>query len=221
MIDQCPNEWGRGIKTFSRRTALRQNAYIVLAASSVPDDDMDPLMHLLLPLLFLLALKVDARRAVLLAPLAVLPDLDALFGLHRALGHSFIPILVLPMALLAYSHLKRPEWFAAAVVAQFYLASHVVLDLGGVAFLWPVVQEQFYLQLGVTLTAENGLSIGFEADWGMHELADMGTTYILSDFGFALILLLALSALVFRKEFLAALSKAWSFVRSIPGLLRR
>ena len=101
------------------------------------------------------------------------------------------------------------------------LEPHVVLDLGGVAFLWPVVQEQFYLQLGVTLTAENGLSIGFEADWGTQELADMGTTYILSDFGFALILLLALSALVFRKEFLAALSKAWSFVRSIPGLLRR
>lgn len=220
-MDQYLSEWGLGIKTFSRRWALRQNAYIVPSASSVPDDDMDPLMHLLLPLLFLLAIKVDARRALLLAPLAILPDLDALFGLHRALGHSFIPILVVPMAFLAFSYLRRPEWVPAAIVAQFYLASHVVLDLGGVAFLWPIVQEQFYLRMGLTLTADDGIDIGFEADWGMQELADMGTTYILSDFGFALILLAVLSAAVFRKEFLAALSKAWSYVRSVPRRLRR
>lgn len=182
--------------------------------------DMDPLMHLLLPLLFLLALRVDTRRAVLLAPLAVLPDLDALFGLHRALGHSFIPIVVLPMAVMIYSRFARPDWMPAAVMAQFYLASHVVLDLGGVAFLWPLVQEQFYIQLGVTFTASDGFDIGFEADWGMRELPDMGTTYILSDFGFALAFLLLLSAVVFRKEFRAALTRAWSFVRSIPGMLR-
>jgi membrane-bound metal-dependent hydrolase YbcI (DUF457 family) len=182
---------------------------------------MDLLMHLLLPLLFLLALRVDARRAVLLAPLAVLPDLDALFGLHRALGHSFMPILVVPMAVLAYSKLRRPEWMPAALMALFYLVSHVVLDLGGVAFLWPLVQEQFYLELGVTLTASDGLDIGFVADWGTRELPDMGTTYILSDFGFALAFLLVLSAVVFRKEFRAALARAWSYVRSLPGALRR
>src|SRR3989339_361554 len=94
----------------------RGNAYIVRAASSSQDDAMDPLMHLVLPLLFLLALRVDTRRAVLLAPLAVLPDLDALFGLHRALGHSFIPIVLVPMAVLVYSKLKRPEWVAAALI---------------------------------------------------------------------------------------------------------
>lgn len=179
------------------------------------------MMHLLLPLLFLLALRVDTRRAVLLAPLAVLPDLDALFGLHRALGHSFIPILVAPMALLAYSRLKRPEWMPAALMVQFYLASHVVLDLGGVAFLWPVVGDQFYLELGVTFTASDGYDIGFVADWGTRELQEMGTTYILSDFGVALALLLALTAAVFRREAKAALAKAWSFVLSVPGLLRR
>lgn len=178
-------------------------------------------MHLLLPLLFLLALRVDARRAVLLAPLAVLPDLDALFGLHRALGHSFIPVLVLPMAILVYARLRRPEWMAAALLVQFYLASHVVLDLGGVAFLWPVVQEQFYVQLGVTLTASDGLDVGFVADWGARDLPEMGTTYILSDFGFALIFLAALVALVFRKEAAAALRRVLQVVASIPGLLRR
>lgn len=178
-------------------------------------------MHLLFPLLFLLALRVDARRAVLLAPLAVLPDLDALFGLHRALGHSFIPVLVLPMALLAYSKYMRPEWMPAAVLAQFYLASHVVLDLGGVAFLWPLVGDQFYLELGVTLSADGGFDIGLVADWGTRELADMGTTYVLSDFGFALLFLAALCAAVFRREFASALRRLRSLLASLPGMLRR
>ncbi len=182
---------------------------------------MDLLMHLLFPLLFLLALRVDTRRAVLLAPLAVLPDLDALFGLHRALGHSFIPILVLPMALLAYSKYMRPEWMPAAVLTQFYLASHVVLDLGGVAFLWPLVGDQFYLELGVTLSADDGFDIGLVADWGTRELADMGTTYVLSDFGFALLFLAALSAAAFRREFASALSRLRSVLASLPGMLRR
>ena len=182
---------------------------------------MDPLMHLLLPLLFLLALRVDTRKAVLLAPLAVLPDLDALFGLHRALGHSFIPVLVVPMAILVYARLRRPEWMLAALLTQFYLASHVVLDLAGVAFLWPVVQEQFYVNLGITFTATDGFDIGFVADWGTRELPDMGTTYILSDFGFALAFLMALTAVVFRKEAAAALAKARSLLASLPGLLGR
>ncbi|MCU0860335.1 MAG: metal-dependent hydrolase, partial [Thermoplasmata archaeon] len=161
------------------------------------------------------------RRAVLLAPLAVLPDLDALFGLHRALGHSFIPILVLPMAILAYSRYMRPEWMPAAVLAQFYLASHVVLDLGGVAFLWPIVQEQFYVDLGVTLTAGDGFRIDFTADAGTRELADMGTTYILSDFGFALLFLAVLCAAVYRKEFASALRRLRILLASLPALLRR
>ena len=176
---------------------------------------MDPLMHLVLPLLFLLALRVDTRRAVLLAPLAVLPDLDALFGLHRALGHNFIPIVLVPMAVLAFSKFKRPEWVPAALIAQFYLASHVILDLGGVAFLWPFVQEQFYLELGVTFAASDGFDIGFMADWGMRELQDMGTTSILSDYGFALLFLGVLTVAVFREEAVRALRSIATYARSV------
>lgn len=182
---------------------------------------MDSLMHLMLPLLFLLALRVDARTAVLFAPLAILPDLDALFGLHRALGHSFIPILVLPMALIVYSKLRRPEWMMSAMLVQFYLASHIVLDLGGVAFLWPFVQEQFYLDLGVTFTASDGFDIGFFADWGFRDLQDMGTTSILSDVGFAVIFLGVLTAAVFRREAVTALRSFVSYVRSVLPWERR
>jgi membrane-bound metal-dependent hydrolase YbcI (DUF457 family) len=174
---------------------------------------MDPFQHLLLPLMFLLAIRMDYRMAVVFAPLAVLPDFDALFGLHRALGHSFVPILVLPMAIILFARFKRPELLLPALIVQFYLASHVVLDLGGVAFLWPIVPEQFYFEPAVTFTADGGFSLGFHLDYGWRELPDMGTTSFLSDAGAALILLGALMTVVFRREAVGALRKAWSAVR--------
>lgn len=186
-------------------------------------DDMDPFQHLLLPLLFLLAIRIDTRRALLFAPLAVLPDFDALFGLHRALGHSFIPIMVVPMAIVLYSRFVRPEWLLSALVVQFYLASHVVLDLGGVAFLWPVVPEQFYFEPGITFTAADGsFDLGFYLDYGMRELVVMETTSFLSEAGAALILLGVLAAAVFRREALDGLRKAWALVRqTFLTILRR
>ena len=183
---------------------------------------MDPFQHLLLPLLFLLAIKIDHRRAIILAPLAVLPDFDALFDLHRALGHSFIPLLVMPMAILVYARLRRPEWLLSALIVQFYLASHVVLDMGGVAFLWPIITEQFYFEPAITFTVEGGLNLGFSLDYGMREQADMGTTSFLSDAGAALILLGVLMTAVFRHEARSALSKAWTAVRdTFLTILRR
>jgi hypothetical protein len=174
---------------------------------------MDTVMHLALPTLFLLALRMDPKRVLLLSPLAVLPDLDALFDLHRALGHSFIPILVLPMALMAYSHARRPEWMQAAMVVQFLLASHVVLDLGGVAFLWPLTMQQIYFEPNLTFAAEDGFDIGFSLDYGLRDLTEMGTTSIISDVGFALIFLGALCAVVFRREVLEALGTIRTVLR--------
>ena len=183
---------------------------------------MDPFQHLLLPLLFLLAIRVDARRAILFAPLAVLPDFDALFGLHRALGHSFIPILVLPVAIILYAKFRRPEWLFSAIVVQFYLASHVVLDLGGVAFLWPFTSDQFYVDPSITFTADGGFRLDFVLDYGVRELPPMGTTSFLSEAGVALLLLGVLAAVVFRSEAKQALRETWRTVRgAFERLLRR
>lgn len=183
---------------------------------------MDPFQHLILPLIFLLALRIDTRKAIMFAPLAVLPDFDALFGLHRALGHSFIPILVVPMLVLLYARFRKPEWLLSALIVQFYLASHVILDLGGVAFLWPLVPEQFYFEPTITYSVDGGPLFGFELDYGMRELPEMGTTSFLSDTGVALLFLGVLMAVVFRAEAKEALRTVWSAARdTVERLLRR
>jgi membrane-bound metal-dependent hydrolase YbcI (DUF457 family) len=176
---------------------------------------MDPVLHLALPLLFLLALRVDTRTAVLLAPLAILPDFDAAFGLHRAAFHNFVFVILLPVALIAYSKLKRPAWLPWALVVQFYLASHVVLDLGGVAFMWPVVKDQIFFDPEITFNLQGGVNFGFDFEYGLRPYSPMGTTDFLSEAGFALIFLAVLVAAVFRKEALVSFRKLWTIVKGV------
>ncbi|MBN1678081.1 MAG: metal-dependent hydrolase [Candidatus Thermoplasmatota archaeon] len=194
----------------------------MIAEDILPLTEMDPFMHLLLPLLFLLAVRVDAKKAILFAPLAILPDFDALFGLHRALFHSFIPILVIPLAFVVYSKLRRPEWMFGSVIALFYLSSHVVLDLGGVAFFWPFVQEQFYFVPEVQFNLQGGVNFNISIDYGMKELEEMGTASFLSQEGAALLLLGVLVLAVFHKEALQGLRTSWAVFRDfLAGVFRR
>jgi len=98
----------------------------------------------------------------------------------------------------------------------------VVLDLGGVAFLWPLVPEQFYFEPTITFSFDGGPIFGFELEYGMRELPDMGTTNFLSGTGVALLFLGALMAAVFRSEAKQALRTLWSTVRdAVHQLVRR
>ena len=182
--------------------------------------DMDPLMHLLLPLLFLLALRIDTKKVLLFAPLAILPDFDAVFGLHRAGFHSFIPVLVVPIGLILYSRFKRPEWMLSALLVQFYLASHIVLDLGGVAFAWPFVKDMLYFDPEVTFNLQGGINFGFNLEYGTRPYVEMGTTDILSESGFALLFLGVLVMAVFRKETTRAIVHFFEIIRGFCARLR-
>jgi len=157
-------------------------------------------MHLLLPILFLLALRIDTKKVLLFAPLAILPDFDAAFNLHRAVFHSFIPVVILPVGLILYSRVKRPDWMLSALLVFFYLASHVVLDLGGVAFAWPFTTDMLYFDPEVTFNMHGGINFGLHLQYGVKPYVEMTTTDFLSETGFAMIFLGVLVVAVFRKE---------------------
>jgi membrane-bound metal-dependent hydrolase YbcI (DUF457 family) len=174
---------------------------------------MDPLLHLLLPVLFLLALRIDTRKVLMFAPLAIFPDFDAVFGLHRAVFHSFIPVLVIPVGLILYSKFKRPEWMLSALLVQFFMASHIILDLGGVAFAWPFTSEMLYFDPELTFNMQGGINFVFHLKYGLKPYVEMGTTDFLSESGFAMIFLGMLVGIVFRKE-------AWASIRKIGRIVR-
>lgn len=115
---------------------------------------MDLVFHLALPAVLLLALRVRARYALGLAPLALLPDLDGLTTAgHRIYLHNLF--VVAAAGLLAYAVLRwglkqRPEARAAGIVAAFMVASHLILDLADPAgWLFPLTDRGFYASIGV------------------------------------------------------------------------
>jgi hypothetical protein len=175
---------------------------------------MDPVMHILLPLLILLALRIDTRKALLFAPLAILPDFDAFLGLHRVVFHSFIPVLVVPMGLILYSKFKRPEWMLGALLVQFYLASHVALDLGGVSFFWPFTKEMFYMDPELGFNMQGGLNFDWHFRIGFMDYREMAETDFIAESTFGFLILIAIAAVMYRREAKTAFLKAWGIVRT-------
>lgn len=172
-------------------------------------------MHVLLPLLLLLALRVDTKLSVLLAPIAIFPDFDAAFGLHRAVFHSFIPVIVVPVGLILFAKCRRPEWMLPALLVQFYMASHVVLDLGGVAFLWPFTTDMFYFDPQLKFNLQGGINFEWHLDMGIREYVRMGETDFISEAAFGLLILMVLAAAIYRREAMAALRRLVSIVKGV------
>jgi len=111
---------------------------------------------------------------------------------------------------------------AGALLTQFYLASHVILDItGGVAFLYPFTTEQIFIDPEITFNMTGGVNFGFHLNWGMRPLREMGTVDFLSDTGFTLIFLGILTCVVFRKEMVGAARRVLSTAKELLGKLRR
>ena len=170
-------------------------------------------VHCIVPLLALLIVarndhtNVNASRNIriilYLLPLALLPDLDHFFFLHRAMLHNiFFPGIILCAAVLSTnSKIKY-----ALIVSTVYIASHVILDFfgGGVALFYPLSNSIYFIK--AELIYDQGLS--WILDWGTVAYSDkwaLATGYVMSSISTGFVLILILSAvciwyrIIFRK----------------------
>ena len=107
---------------------------------------MDPLMHVLIPSLILIAMGWK-RGIIKWSFFAILPDVLYFTEFHRNLSHSIIVLGIISAAILYFMKNKR---LAAALV--FFLISHSVLDIGGyVAIFYPVTDSYFRLHSDIIL----------------------------------------------------------------------
>jgi len=102
---------------------------------------MEPILHIIIPLLILLALfpKLDKKLVIGLSLLAILPDFDSLLPLiHRVHLHNIFFAVIIPSTIyLFYRNIK------VFLISLYYLLSHLILDLtfGGVAIFYPLYQK--------------------------------------------------------------------------------
>jgi membrane-bound metal-dependent hydrolase YbcI (DUF457 family) len=99
----------------------------------------DLLTHYMASYLIAKAL-VGPRRALLLAFVGLLPDVDALLLVHRWVTHSIPVVLLASTPLLALTYAERREYVGVTVLAVLLYTLHIVMDLltGLTPALWPL-----------------------------------------------------------------------------------
>ena len=107
---------------------------------------MEPLIHLVVPFTALTLYGLEWRKALPIALLAVLPDFDVFFHVHRSMSHSLVVISAvgLPLLMLAYG-LKS---LRVGLLGLLAVASHIALDVfdGYTPVLWPLYENSMWIQ---------------------------------------------------------------------------
>lgn len=62
--------------------------------------------------------------------------------------HNIFIAIIIPLVLLIYIYRYHSEHKSYALIAFFYLASHMILDLGkGMALLYPITTDFYYFEM--------------------------------------------------------------------------
>lgn len=138
---------------------------------------MEPIVHAIIPLLFLLAFFPDLdKKYLLLLPIVWIIDLDSYIGAHRFWFHNLFFILI-------FSFLLWWLWDKKAFfITLFFGLSHIILDLTmpGTAFLYPLIQKTFYLSINISLFPFS-YNLGFNS-LSLNEYASLSSLFESSNY---------------------------------------
>ncbi len=161
----------------------------------------EPLIHFIIPLFLLIILGLNLKKAVLISSLAIIPDLDVLFHVHRSVSHSiiFIFAIIIPIILiLNYLHIgKKSEMILATLV----ILSHPFMDMfnGATPILWPLFDKSIYIFTELTTNMNNVLDlnlifkVNFEKTIFYKINGGDGPIFTSLGFGITLVLLIGLA----------------------------
>ena len=145
---------------------------------------------------------VGPRRALLLALVGLLPDVDALLLVHRWVTHSILVELLASTPLLALTYAYKRGYFGVVVLAVLLYTLHIVMDLltGLTPALWPLAPA-LALNIGVNgVYGVDGVRVtpGFEVVVGPVDFArrDSVEGPLVSETGLVLALVATLTLLI-------------------------
>ena len=169
---------------------------------------MEPLVHLIVPVLIVLAFKprLDKRLVLGLSVLTVLPDLDVIVG-HRSLFHNIFFVIISSLFVLLLFFLAKSSkrmTANAGYLSLFYLSSHLLFDIGrpGIPFFYPISDRLYGVSIRVLASSAggiaNGLSLHLDPAFVINDLS-LGTTMVnspaINTFGVMLLLVVIILGL--------------------------
>jgi len=117
---------------------------------------VDLLFHMLIPTMLALIAELDRKKAFMLAPIAIIPDLDIFFSAHRVYLHTILIPLAISIPLLYY--LKKGNQRSQILLpTSLYYLSHLLLDFfsGPVAVFWPLTYMGYGLKTSVIVNQQS------------------------------------------------------------------
>lgn len=127
---------------------------------------VEPLLHFVVPFVSLRAVGVDLRKATFASFIALMPDLDVLFEIHRSPSHSLV---VLGLVMLAFLTLtwKRKTARPLVLLAAFGVFSHLLLDLfqTSTPLFWPLMSQPVSLWPDPSFHMWSEVLVWYPASW--------------------------------------------------------
>ena len=122
------------------------------------------LIHLLIPTAALIIAGFNRELVLLFCPLAIIPDIDVLFGEHRSFLHSLFILGSISILLIVYTFYFKPQWKTPAIIISLLILSHPLMDLfnGPIQLLWPI-QSYYCLWIQAPILNLSPLSIDFSS----------------------------------------------------------
>jgi len=155
---------------------------------------MEPIIHYLIPIIFLLIVfpNINKKTAFSLAILTWVIDLDFLTSAHRALTHNLLFMIVISAVLF---FLINKE---AMYISFYFIGSHLILDSAypGNALFYPFYDKAFYITTKITSKFIFNFKVGI-VDL---VLKDPGTSYFFTTQAFLFLVLLIILLIVKYRE---------------------
>ncbi len=127
---------------------------------------MDVFLHFLFPYALLTLIGLKAEKAIPLALLGIIPDLDVLFYIHRSPSHSAVVIFVIYLLPFILVWFYRKEYARYVVLGFLATVSHPIFDMMGgyTPILWPLHDQSIMIstQLLVSVNPVIHLKSTFE-----------------------------------------------------------
>jgi len=125
------------------------------------------LLHFAVPFASLRALGLDLRKVLFASLVALTPDIDVLFQVHRSQSHSFVLLALVTLPLLALTW-NRKSLRSLVLLGAFGVSVHLVLDLfqSSTPVLWPLLNESIWIP--VTLHLHMGSAVAVTGPATVH-----------------------------------------------------
>lgn len=107
----------------------------------------EPLLHFAIPFVVLTFCGLSLKKSVLLSSIAILPDFDVLFHVHRSITHSAIFLILICIPIVAFVKLKYSNYFHDSVIGSLVLLTHPILDVFHTytPILYPLYNKSVYI----------------------------------------------------------------------------